>query len=84
MNAVIKRPKMTIALALLAALVVDCIIGLCFNVRFMTLAAGTCIWVGIVVVLMFAVRVIVRLKDKHISFKKYNLAKPIRRVSADI
>ena len=82
MKRIINRPKMTLVVAFLAALLLDFVLGVLFGIQWNILVAITFGWMCFVSLAILVLKLVTKIKEKHINWKKYELVRPIKKVSA--
>lgn len=83
MERISNRPKMTIAVALFPAVIVD-IVAVCFGAPLQLLAIITVCWLVAVVLLIMLCKFVTYLRERRFSFTSWFIPRPIRKVSAVI
>ncbi|MBR2767262.1 glycosyltransferase [Candidatus Saccharibacteria bacterium] len=84
MERINNRPKMTLAVALLLALIVDCVIGVIFHVSWGVLVLFTVGWMFFAFLIVLFCKLGIYLRESRFDVRKFFTPKPVYKVSAVI
>lgn len=84
MERINNRPKMTLAIALLLALIVDCVVGANFHVSWWVLVWFTMGWMLLVFLIVVFCKLVIYLRKSRFDVRKFFVPKPTYKVSAVI